>query len=77
MPPFFHLVIPAYNEGARLPGFLEPLCQALTDTPGLKNRVSVEVVDDGSAPAESAAMAAAADELRSRYPLLRPVRRLP
>ncbi|CAN5395839.1 hypothetical protein BH23VER1_BH23VER1_15120 [soil metagenome] len=77
MPPLFHLVIPAFNERTRLPGFLEPLCAALAAAPSLSGSVSLEVVDDGSAPAESEAMAAFVDDLRARYGFLSPMRRLP
>ena len=40
-----HLVIPAYNEGRRLPDYLPRLCGALAD---ISLPLRITVVDDGS-----------------------------
>jgi dolichyl-phosphate beta-glucosyltransferase len=46
---FVHLVIPAYNEGQRLPHYLPRLYEALTAT---SQAWRITVVDDGSRPSE-------------------------
>jgi len=69
-----HLVIPAYNESARLPRFLRSLVTALRES---DLSCSVEVVDDGSAAAERAAMSAVVSELRAEFPFLFELRCLP
>jgi dolichyl-phosphate beta-glucosyltransferase len=48
-----HLVIPAYNEGRRLPSYLPRLCEALSKT---AHAWRVTVVDDGSRDSESRKM---------------------
>lgn len=53
--PFVHLVIPAYNEGRRLPNYLPRLCEALA---GSSSSWQITVVDDGSREAESRQMQA-------------------
>jgi dolichyl-phosphate beta-glucosyltransferase len=45
-----HLVIPAYNEGRRLPNYLPRLCKALSST---SHSWRITVVDDGSRESES------------------------
>lgn len=68
------LVIPCYRESERLPRFLPGLCQAL-EAAALP--VEVLVVDDGSGPAEQAALEAVVDSMRATHPLLRPVLKRP
>lgn len=63
------LVVPAFNEGGRLAAFLPELCSAVR-TSG--EPVSLLVVDDGSAPAESSAMRAVVERLRAQHPFLLP-----
>ena len=58
----FSIVIPAFNEGERLPGFLKALAQAL---PGLPVSGEVIVVDDGSLPEHRAQYQRAIDELHT------------
>ena len=53
--PFVHLVIPAYNEGRRLPNYLPRLCEALAAS---SCSWQITVVDDGSREAESRQMQA-------------------
>jgi dolichyl-phosphate beta-glucosyltransferase len=48
-----HLVIPAYNEGRRLPAFLPHLCRALATSP-LPWRITI--IDDGSREEDSRQM---------------------
>ena len=48
-----HLVIPAYNEGRRLPNYLPRLCEALS---GTSRSWRITVVDDGSRESESRKM---------------------
>lgn len=51
--PRFLLVIPAYRESARLPGFLDELIEVLTDT---HPTINILIVDDGSGPDEQTAI---------------------
>jgi dolichyl-phosphate beta-glucosyltransferase len=51
--PFVHLVIPAFNEGRRLPDYLPRLCEALAKAPV---RWRITIVDDGSRESESRRM---------------------
>ncbi|MEM9400612.1 MAG: glycosyltransferase [Verrucomicrobiota bacterium] len=64
----FLLVIPAYNEGKRLPGFLKPLLQALCDS---EHDVQVLVVDDGSSPKNKQQKRRLIEDLQTKYPFLR------
>ncbi len=64
------LVIPCFRESERLPRFLPRLCEAL-EAAALP--VEVLIVDDGSGPAEVAALSAFVESLRPRHPLLRAV----
>jgi dolichyl-phosphate beta-glucosyltransferase len=48
-----HLVIPAYNEGRRLPNYLPRLCEALSKAP---LQWQITVVDDGSRENDSHGM---------------------
>jgi dolichyl-phosphate beta-glucosyltransferase len=50
---FVHLVVPAYNEGRRLPHYLPRLHEALTAT---SRSWRITIVDDGSRPSESRKM---------------------
>jgi glycosyltransferase involved in cell wall biosynthesis len=68
MPARLLLVIPAYHESRRLPRFLPELCEALR---ALGSQVAVQVVDDGSGPAEERLVGAFVDELRERHPFVR------
>ena len=52
-PTLVHLVIPAFNEGERLPAYLPRLCQALAHAPV---RWRLTVVDDGSREADTQKM---------------------
>src|SRR5438045_9366089 len=47
-PPRVTLVLPAFNEAARLAGALDELFGYLDGNPELRERVDVLVVDDGS-----------------------------
>jgi dolichyl-phosphate beta-glucosyltransferase len=60
---FAHLVIPAYNEGRRLPNYLPRLCEALVAT---SHSWRITVVDDGSRESESAQMLACVQRTGSR-----------
>jgi glycosyltransferase involved in cell wall biosynthesis len=68
-----HLVVPCYRESARIGGFLPDLCREMTALGG----VQVQVVEDGSAPEEAAAMQALVENLRASFPCLLPVKLLP
>ncbi|MBI1862485.1 MAG: glycosyltransferase [Deltaproteobacteria bacterium] len=57
------VVVPAYNEGRRLPPFLSALCAAIGPTP-----LAVLVVDDGSRPEELARVGEALNQITQRYP---------
>ena len=63
------LVIPAFNESRRLPQFLEELAKVL-DSPTLRERVSVVVVDDGSKADESEKMAGACEKWKAQILVL-------
>lgn len=52
-PPFVHLVIPALNEGGRLPRYLPRLCEALGKA---SHSWRVTVVDDGSREPDARSM---------------------
>ncbi len=69
-----YLVIPAWHESARLPGFLPGLCEALLQS-GLP--VTVRVVDDGSGEEEASRLSALLEPLRERFPFLLPPLLLP
>jgi len=64
-----HLVIPCFRESARLPRFLAELCAAMSALGG----VMIQVVDDGSGPAESMATSDAIEALRPLHPCLLPM----
>ena len=61
---FVHLVIPAYNEGGRLPAYLPRLCEALADKSCPPWRITV--VDDGSHADDAQAMKKCAESCGSR-----------
>lgn len=61
------LIIPAFNERARLPAFLPALCGALR---GMD--VTVRVVDDGSSPGQQVWLRDYVEELRASWPCLEP-----
>ncbi|BDG08910.1 glycosyltransferase [Anaeromyxobacter paludicola] len=63
-PPYLTLVIPAFNEGRRLPQFLEQLA-AFAALPG-RPPTELLVVDDGSAPEHAALQRAAAEQAAAR-----------
>ena len=62
-----HVVIPAYNEGARLPRYLRSLAIALreADFGG-----EILVVDDGSLASERAKISASINEIREGFPFV-------
>lgn len=62
------LVIPSFNDSSRLARFLPELCSKL-ETPAL--RVLVQVVDDGSSPADQSALERLVCETQKRYPFVR------
>ena len=64
------LVIPSYRDGARLAEFLPGLCAALS---GFAGGVRVQVVDDGSPPAEQLWLAAEVDRVRRIYDFVHPL----
>lgn len=64
------LVVPAFNEGARLAAFLPGLCSAVRAS---GEPVSLLVVDDGSAPGESSEMRQVVDRHRADHAFLRPL----
>lgn len=68
------LVIPSFNDAERLTRFLPNLCATLREAP---LRVFVQVVDDGSAPAELAALAELIARVQSEFPGLQPLISLP
>lgn len=71
-----HLVIPAFEEGVRLPPFLQALCEEI-DSRGLDGRCVVMVVDDCSSREEAEAMRVAVDALREKHAFLEPLCRQP
>jgi len=73
MPARLLLVIPAYHESRRLPGFLPGLCETLSKS-GIS--VAVQVVDDGSGETEQQELDALIEGLRERHPFLRSLHRL-
>ena len=64
------LAIPAFNEGTRLASFLPDLCEKIQSS---AEPVSLLVVDDGSSPAESAAMRTTIECLRPLHSFLQPM----
>ena len=64
------LAIPCFNDASRLALFLPPLCAALE---GVPVRVLLQVVDDGSAPADRAALSELIRETQARFDFVRPV----
>ncbi|MEM9479590.1 MAG: glycosyltransferase [Verrucomicrobiota bacterium] len=67
--PEFFIVIPAFNEAARLPRFISELAEAFGDD----SSVAIQVVDDGSRESEFEACTSAAGEAG---PLFREIVRL-
>lgn len=61
------LVIPSFRESARLPAFLESLCQVVAS-----GNIPIEIltVDDGSGESEAAAMLESVRHLQGKYPFL-------
>lgn len=70
----FLLVIPAFEEGERLPGFLKPLAEQL-DSCGFSS--SILVVDDGSSADESAKLVSAVERIRREHERVLPPLVLP
>jgi glycosyltransferase involved in cell wall biosynthesis len=66
-------VIPAFHESERIGPFLDDLARELAGF----TAVTVQVVDDGSDPAEGQKLAQLVDGKRSSMPGLNPVHRLP
>jgi dolichyl-phosphate beta-glucosyltransferase len=64
------LVIPAYHESKRLPGFLPKLCEAIAAA-GLP--IEIQVVDDGSGAGEQASVEHFLGKWRERFPFVRPL----
>jgi dolichyl-phosphate beta-glucosyltransferase len=62
-PALVHLVIPAYNEGRRLPNYLPRLCEALAH---FSPRWRITVVDDGSSEEDSRMMRLSAQRCGER-----------
>lgn len=67
LPPHLSIVVPAYNEEARLPGTVGEMVAYCR---GLSRPVEILIVDDGS----SDSTAAVASELAARYPEVRLIR---
>ncbi|MEM0897764.1 MAG: glycosyltransferase [Verrucomicrobiota bacterium] len=67
--PEFFIVIPAFNEAARLPKFVRELAETFGDDP----TVAIQIVDDGSRDADFDACKVAADDAG---PLFRDIIRL-
>ena len=67
------IVVPCYNESRRLPAFLAALAAQWREGEG----VSILVVDDGSAPEESAALKQIVDKARAENRVVREILRLP
>ena len=65
----FHLVIPAFEESARLPAYLGELARELE---ALEFPVRILVVDDGSSASERDALARVVNDLASRHPSILP-----
>src|SRR5688572_13929043 len=61
--PFICVVLPAFNEGVRLPGFLAELVEHLGASKG--PRFQFVVVDDGSTPDDAAAYVEAVDAMKA------------
>jgi len=61
------LVIPSFNDSSRLSVFLPELCSMLQDAP---LRTLVQVVDDGSAPQDQAALCELIRGFQTQYPFL-------
>ncbi len=71
--PSVHLVVPCYNESARIGGFLPGLCREME----AMGAVKVLVVEDGSGAEEAARMTRIVEELRPEHPCLQPLLALP
>ena len=69
------ITLPAYNESKRLPACLDKLLPALDKITGVT--VRVQVVDDGSRPAEQSTTRQDIDRRRQHSPLLLPLVELP
>ena len=74
MTPDFWIVIPAYREAHRLPPYLRDLSRSLASAPFT---VQIQVVDDGSPPADLAALKSALADSSLETPLLTPLKILP
>jgi len=68
------IVIPAYRESERLPGFLRSVCRTLAAS---SYRYAILVVDDGSGPQEQAKLGELVNRLRQEAPGLLPPLLLP
>jgi glycosyltransferase involved in cell wall biosynthesis len=68
-----HLVVPCFQESARIGVFLPGLCRAMADLGG----VSILVVEDGSDVAEVARMQSIIESFRGEFPCLLPLHVLP
>lgn len=64
------LVIPCFNDASRLARYLPSLCAVLDRAPV---RVFLQIVDDGSTPANRAAMDELVGKTRARFAFVRPV----
>ena len=69
-----HLVLPCFRESARLPKFLESLCQAIEES---KHSIGIQIVDDGSGSIEQARLSELVSGFRVKWPFLRPALLLP
>ncbi|HEX2101975.1 MAG TPA: FAD:protein FMN transferase, partial [Candidatus Synoicihabitans sp.] len=65
------LVVPCWGESRRLPRFLPLLCQAVSQHDSAA--IEIQVVDDGSTADEVDATTTIVEQLRTRYPFLRPL----
>ena len=63
------LVIPCFNDAMRLARFLPELCAALAEVP---LPVWVQTVDDGSTPENRKELETLMEQIRPRYPSVRP-----
>jgi glycosyltransferase involved in cell wall biosynthesis len=63
--PFISVVIPAYNEGQRLPRFVTELTRVFLERPAPP--VEFTVVDDGSRPEHAALQRACVEEAQARF----------
>jgi dolichyl-phosphate beta-glucosyltransferase len=69
-PPDTLLVIPSYRDGDQLAAYLPELCDALASHAG---GTVLQVVDDGSTPAEQTKLAGMIENARLQYPFLQPL----